>query len=200
MQIKRCSNDPLKDIIDSIKRVYPNKVYKDDEDSIIRVLQLCLRERQYHVFTHVHATVEFECSLRVIYELYSNDFHITPKVHPVEKEDSGLEFIIPDEISKNEEMASVFANYTKNISKHIKQIFQLDKKIDLYYLLPGCVKTDVLVSASFLEWIKIMRMSYFSKTSNELKRISCELYDCFNKVCPLVFNKNIVKMKIDNME
>ena len=200
MEIKKCTNNALKEIIDSIKRVYPGKVYRDDDNSIITLLQLCLRERQFHVFTHANATVEFICSLKVIYELYTNDFHITPKIHLVEKEDSSLEFLVPDEISKNEEAMTVFANYTKNVNKYVKQIFQLDKKIDLYYLLPGCTKTEVLISASFLDWMKIMRMTYFSKTSSELKRISGDLFDCFNKVCPLIFNKNIIKVKIDNLE
>ena len=72
-----------------------------------------------------------------------------------------------------------------------------DKKVDLTYLLPGCTKMDVLITASFLEWMKIIRLSYFSRTSSELRVICSLLYDKLSHLCPEVFNKNILRMKIE---
>jgi len=197
MEIKRFTENPINEILESIKRIFPTKAFKNsDSESVSRIIQMCMRERHYSVFTHVVATIEFACSLKVIHELCNNNLHVTPKAHVVEKEDYSIEFIFPEEI-KDGDLNVLFTNYIKYVSKTIRQMVEKDKKVDLTYLLPGCTKMDVLITASFLEWMKIIRLSYFSRTSSELRVICSLLYDKLSHICPEVFNKNILRMKIE---
>jgi len=195
VEIKRFSKDALDEILESIKCIYPKKIFKNCDDEVIdRLFQICIRERHYSVFTHSCITVQFNCSLKTVLEICNNcKLHITVKTN---SHDSEFEFITPPKV-KSDEINSIFINYIKYVNRVVKQISELDDKLDLTYLLPGCTKTQVLITSNFLEWAKFIKMALFSKNESELKDICTVLLDKLKEICPQFFNKTILKMKFE---
>jgi hypothetical protein len=180
-------------LVDSIKLIYPKNNIKDSSE----LIQLCLKNHNYHVFSHAFTTLEFSCSMKVIQELYRFGFQLTTKIHLSEDQSENLEFVVPDEVAENEEMMIIFTNYTKNINKVVRQLMRINNTIDLVYVLPGCIKTDVRMTVSFLNLLKLLRLSCINGYSNELKKLLDIIYKSLNYKYPLVFNKNNLKIKIE---
>jgi len=193
LEIKKYTQNPNKEIIEAALRIHPKVVIKDSEDEA-RLIQLCLRQEETSILVHANAQIELSCSLCVAYELLCNDLDITFKTNLVNGHD--LSYITPKEISNDDQLKSFFIKYIKKINTMINELRNFKKPVNYRYIVPGCIKVDVLFTANFSELIKIIRLERLAKTSNELKEICNILYIEFSKICPNVFNKTNLKFKL----
>ena len=194
ISIKNHTSDPLTEIISAARRIYPKaKVDPEDSEDQKRLVQMCIRNYELSVFTHAYAQVEITCSWCVVQELLSNDFDLTVKSYAVNGK--GLSYITPPSVVNDDQLKSIFTKFIKKINCSIKEFSKVRKKIDYRYILPGCVQTEILISTNFLEWLRILKLQRFSRTSDELKEILIILCQELGKICPEVFNIPNLKWK-----
>lgn len=194
VELIKVSENCLKDILESAIRIFPKiKLKSGDEERQKLLISKCIRSGEVSVFTHAIATVEFSCSLIVARELESYSFDITQRTHFDTEE---LSFIIPPIIESNEQANIIFSKLMKKVICTYEALSVLDEEFDYRYILPGAVNTTVLVTSNFLEWLKILKLERYTKTSQELKDLCSEFYAVLNEICPLIFNKANLKSKI----
>jgi len=198
IKVKRSSKEPLKEILEVCKRLYPKKVYNEnDEDDQKRLLELCMRDGNVSVLTHSNVCVEFLCSMFLARELTSCGINITVQKSSVEKDKVSF-YSMDNLITKNK---SVFNNAYSKFCNAITEMLNMSNEhfkdeLEIEYFIPGCVLTTVLITANYFEWLKILKISYKSNATPELKSLCSELMNELNLICPLVFNKGMLKHKL----
>jgi len=175
-------------VLASANRIFPKvKVSKK------LFISKCIRFGKVSVFSHAFATIEFTCSLAVTRELESYNFDITQQSH-IDTEE--LTFVIPPIIESNEQASIAFSRLMKKVVCTYKTLLKLNGEFDYRYILPGAVKTTVLITADFLRWLRILKLERYSNTSEELKELCSELYIVLNELCSVIFNRTNLKCRI----
>ena len=195
IEVKWFSPEPLEEILDAALRIYPNaKFQRGDPDDQKRLIQMCIRNGDLSIFSHASAKIEITCSLLAAHQLQLVDNDITVKTY-VPVNGNGLTFITPKEFIDDDKLKSIFSKFLKQIRLSIKELSK-SNEVDYRYILPGCVQTQVLISTSFLGFLRILKLINYRQTSQELIEI-CELiYSELNTICSPVFNKMNLKFKI----
>lgn len=193
--VKSFTPDPLEEILYAARKVYPRaKVDSKDPEDQRRLILKCIRNDHISIFTHAHAKIEITCSRCVVRELQEQNSYVT--VEEQEFDGEILSFITPCEFLEDDELKALYTTFVKKIRCSVTQFLEAGKDIDYRYILPGCVKTDILISMNFLEWLRILKLEHFKRTSRELKEICKMIYSELNQICNPVFNKSNLKMKL----
>ena len=194
IEVKSYTQNPLEEILNAAIRLYPKaKFNRGDSEDQKRLIQMCIRNNELSVFTHASAQIEITCSQCVAHELM-NTTDVTTKPYPIDGND--ITFITPSEFSNDDKLRSLFSRFIKKIRSTVKELSDSDKSVDLRYILPGCVQTEVLISANFLGLLRILKLEKFNRTSLELSDLCGLMYEKLNNICEPVFNKTNLKYKI----
>ena len=196
IELKSHTSDPLEWIIDAAMGIYPRaKIDREDPEDQKRLIQMCIRDGNLSVFTHASAKIVIECSYCAARELMAVNNDVTVKTwEPSDR--NNLSFITPQECLNDDKLKSIYTSLLRKVQSTVKEMIELGDDMDYHYILPGCVKTDIIISTSFLEFLKILKLIRYRQTSEEMKDICEEIYIQLNGVCSLVFNKANLKYKI----
>jgi len=196
IELKSHTSDPLEWIIDAAMGIYPRaKIDREDPEDQKRLIQMCIRDGNLSVFTHASAKIVIECSYCVVRELMAVNNDVTVKTWDP-SDGNNLSFITPQECLNDDKLKSIHTSLLRKVQSTVKEMIELGDDVDYHYILPGCVKTDIIISTSFLGFLKILKLIRYRQTSAEMRDICEEIYSQLNEVCSIVFNKANLKYKI----
>lgn len=180
---------------------------KITEDSCIKFCEMIQTRNHMSVLEHCSATFRIITSRDILQEIvrhriasYSVESSRYCNYSPNKK---GMQFIMPywvnEEDVKNWDSPNLdikskgsleFMLTCKNAEKTYNTLLEEGfKPQEARSILPGCLKTEIVMTANFREWLHFLELRTSRAAHPDMQIIAKMIADILNKICPTIFKK-----------
>jgi thymidylate synthase (FAD) len=162
---------------------------KQGEDSEKRFIRMLIKSGHLSVLEHAYATFRISGASRAFtHQLVRHRLCSFIQQSQRYVDESNFNYIEPDSIKNNPEAHSVFVDFIGKAKEAYLKLNRLKiKKEDARYVLPNAVESQIVVSANFREWRRIIDLRGKAQSQWEIRRVTIEILRILKHHAPNVF-------------
>jgi thymidylate synthase (FAD) len=159
-------------------------------DKVKDLLSKVISSGHHSVLEHASFTFSVECVSRALLAQLTRhriaSFSVQSQRYV--KFESGVDFVLPDTIKKDENLLEKYNNFLKNTESLYKEF--LDAGVpaeDARYILPNAATTQIIITMNARELRHFFSLRCCNRSQWEIREMACRMLNLARKKTPLLF-------------
>lgn len=162
---------------------------KQRESSEKTFIRMLLKNGHLSVLEHAHATFRISGVSRAFtHQLVRHRLCSFIQQSQRYVDESNFSYIEPDAVRNNPEAHSLFVDFMERAKEAYSKLQKLKiRKEDSRYVLPNAVESQIVMTANFREWRRIISLRGSPQSQWEIRRVAIEVLKILRRHAPTVF-------------